>query len=164
MGEWFDAARSRPKLRVLGPVELHAGGELTKEVESRPAYFAELAAYLAAHPAGRTPNEVAADFGIQNNTLHTRLGQLRKWLGKKPDSDEWYLPNAVRIRGQQVYRIEGIIVDADLFRRLRARGEARGPEGIEDLRQALELVTGGPTTSLGVGGTAGSSTRRSTTT
>ena len=60
-------------------------GRQTKEVESRPAYFAELAAYLAAHPAGRTPNEVAADFGIQNNTLHTRLGQLRKWLGKQPD-------------------------------------------------------------------------------
>ncbi|QVT79193.1 hypothetical protein ENKNEFLB_01574 [Nocardioides aquaticus] len=87
---------------------------------------------------------MAADFGIQNNTLHTRLGQLRKWLGRQPASDEWYLPNAVRIRGQQVYRIEGIIVDADLFRRLRARGEARGPEGIEDLRRALELVTGRP--------------------
>ena len=144
LADWLDPAISRPKLRVLGPVELLAGGEKTKEVESRPAYFAELAAYLAAHPAGRTPNEVAADFGIQNNTLHTRLGQLRKWLGKQPDSDEWYLPNAVRIRGQQVYRIEGIIVDADLFRRLRARGEARGPEGIEDLRRALELVTGRP--------------------
>jgi LysM repeat protein len=144
LADWLDPAISRPKLRVLGPVELLAGGEKTKEVESRPAYFAELAAYLATHPAGRTPNEVAADFGIQNNTLHTRLGQLRKWLGKQPESDDWYLPNAVRIRGQQVYRIEGIIVDADLFRRLRARGEARGPDGIEDLRRALELVTGRP--------------------
>ena len=129
---------------MLGPVELRADGEKTKEVESRPAYFAELAAYLACHPHGRTPNEVAADFGIQNNTLHTRLGQLRKWLGKQPGTDEWYLPNALRIRGQQVYRIEGILVDADLFRRLRARGEARGPEGIEDLRRALDLVTGRP--------------------
>lgn len=144
LAEWLDPATGRPKLRVLGPVELVAGGERTKEVESRPAYFAELAAYLTAHPAGRTPNEVAADFGVQNNTLHTRLGQLRKWLGKQPGTDEWYLPNAVRVRGQQVYRVEGVLVDADLFRRLRARGEARGPEGIDDLRQALELVTGRP--------------------
>lgn len=144
VSQWFDPATSRPKLRVLGPVELNADGEKTKEVESRPAYFAELAAYLACHPAGRTPNEVAADFGIQNNTLHTRLGQLRKWFGKQPGTDEWYLPNALRIRGQQVYRIEGILVDADLFRRLRARGEARGPEGIGDLRRALDLVTGRP--------------------
>ena len=144
MAEWLDPATSRPKLCVLGPVELHADGEKTREVESRPAYFAELAAYLAAHPAGRTPNEVAADFGIQNNTLHTRLGQLRKWLGKQPGTDEWYLPNALRIRGQQVYRLEGVLVDAELFRRLRARGEARGPEGIEDFRRALSLVAGRP--------------------
>ncbi|WP_162252163.1 MULTISPECIES: LysM peptidoglycan-binding domain-containing protein [unclassified Nocardioides] len=144
LDEWGDPDSSRPKLTVLGPVELHAVGEKSAEVDSRPAYFAELAAYLTAHPAGRTPNEVAADFGIQNNTLHTRLGQLRKWLGKRPDIDEWYLPNAVRVRGQQVYRIHGVLVDADLFRRLRSRAEARGPSGIDDLKQALELVVGMP--------------------
>lgn len=144
LAEWLDPASSRPKLTVLGPVELHAVGEKSAEVDSRPAYFAELAAYLTAHPAGRTPNEVAADFGIQNNTLHTRLGQLRKWLGKHPDTDEWYLPNAVRVRGQQVYRVEGVLVDADLFRRLRSRAEALGPSGIDDLKRALELVEGMP--------------------
>jgi nucleoid-associated protein YgaU len=144
LAEWLDPTASRPKLRVLGPIELHADGEKTQEVESRPAYFAELAAYLVSHPQGLTPNEVAADFGIQNNTLHTRLGQLRKWLGRQSDTGEWYLPNALRIRGRQVYRIDGILLDADLFRRLRARGEARGPEGIEDLRRSLELVTGKP--------------------
>ena len=126
LAEWDDPAATRPKLRVLGPIELHAVGERTREVESRPAYFAELAAYLAGHPAGRTPNEVAADFEVQNNTLHTRLGQLRKWLGKKPDGEDWYFPPAQRVRGQQVYRLDGVLVDADLFRRLRARGEARG--------------------------------------
>ena len=144
LAEWEDPTASRPKLRVLGPVELHADGERTTEVESRPAYFAELAAYLVSHPQGLTPNQVAADFGIQNNTLHTRLGQLRKWLGRRPDTGEWYLPNALRIRGQRVYRIDGILADAELFRRLRARGEARGPEGIEDLHRSLELVTGKP--------------------
>ena len=144
LADWDDPDSPRPKLRVLGPVELHAVGEQTKEVESRPAYFTELTAYLACHPEGLTPNQVAADFGIQNNTLHTRLGQLRKWLGKQPGSDEWHLPPAQRVRGQQVYQLAGVLTDADLFRRLRARGEARGAEGIDDFQLALELVAGRP--------------------
>jgi nucleoid-associated protein YgaU len=144
LGEWLDPASTRPKLRVLGPIELHAAGEKSKEVESRPAYFAELAAYLSCHPEGVTPSRAAADFGLQHNSLHTRLGSLRKWLGTRDGSDEWYLPEARRVRGQAVYRVEGLLCDADLFRRLRARGEARGPEGIEDLHRALELVAGSP--------------------
>jgi LysM repeat protein len=142
--DWADPHTKRPRLRVLGPVELRGVGEQTKDVERRPAYYAELAAYLACHPNGQTPNRVAADFGIQNNSLHTRLGELRKWLGKKPGTDEWYLPAAQRVRGQQVYRLSEVLVDADLFRRLRARGEALGPRGIDDFRRALELVTGQP--------------------
>lgn len=142
--DWADPDTQRPRLRVLGPVELRAVGEQTKDVERRPAYYAELAAYLACYPDGQTPNRVAADFGIQNNSLHTRLGELRKWLGKKPGTDEWYLPAAQRVRGQQVYRLSEVLVDADLFRRLRGRGEALGPRGIDDFRRALELVKGQP--------------------
>jgi hypothetical protein len=144
LADWADPQSMRPKLRVLGPVELRAVGEKTKEVEGRPAYYAELAAYLACHPEGLTPNQVAAVFGIQNNTLHTRLTGLRKWLGKKPSTDEWYLPAAQWLRGQQVYQLSDVLVDADLFRRLRARGEALGPRGIDDFRRALELVSGQP--------------------
>ena len=50
----------------------------------------------------------------------------------------------MRVRGRQVYRLDDVLVDGELFRRLRARGEARGPEGIEDFKHALELVAGRP--------------------
>jgi hypothetical protein len=37
-----------------------------------------------------------------------------------------------------------VLVDAELFRRLRLRALARGPDGIADSKAALELVTGPP--------------------
>jgi hypothetical protein len=37
-----------------------------------------------------------------------------------------------------------MLLDADLFRRLRLRGVTRGPDGIPDLEAALDLVTGVP--------------------
>jgi LysM repeat protein len=149
LADWADPACPRPKLRVIGPVELHAAGEQTNGVQRRPAYFAELAAYLACRPDGATPDQMATAFGLQHNSLHSRVGELRKWLGTKSGSDAEYLPNSMatqarRTRGHAVYQLDGLLCDADLFRRLRARGEARGPHGIDDLRYALELVAGEP--------------------
>lgn len=144
LAAWVDPSDTRPKLQVLGPVDLRAVGEKTKEVDTRPAYFVELAAYLVCYPNGRTPDQVAADFGIQNNSLHTRMGQLRKWMGLNPATGDFRLPIAQRVRGKLLYQVFDVISDADLFRRLRSRGEARGPEGIEDFRLALELVVGRP--------------------
>jgi DNA-binding SARP family transcriptional activator len=37
-----------------------------------------------------------------------------------------------------------VLVDADLFRQLRARAEVRGDDGLPDLLAALELVSGPP--------------------
>jgi len=71
----------------------------------------------------------------------------RDWLGANPRTSRPHLPFAY---GDEVYRIEDLLLDADLFRRLRIRGTARGPEGITDLTAALQLVTGAPFDGRGV--------------
>jgi hypothetical protein len=68
---------------------------------------------------------------------------VRKWLGKDPATSLDYLPSAMA-PGYASYRIDGALIDAELFRRLRLRGLARGADGIEDLWSALRLVTGEP--------------------
>lgn len=43
-----------------------------------------------------------------------------------------------------MYLVRDLLSDADLFRRLRLRGEASGADGLNDLAAALRLVTGVP--------------------
>lgn len=149
LADWFDPDTPRPRLRLLGPVELRATGERTSEVRRRPAYFVEVAAYLATRDHGAAPEQVANAFNVQPRTIHSRVGTLRKWLGTDPATGDWYLPESTRspsakARGVPVYEMVGMLTDADLFKRLRTRGQTRGPDGIEDLISALSLVDGPP--------------------
>jgi nucleoid-associated protein YgaU len=157
LAEWAGRQLGRPHLRLLGPVEVHVKGDRPYDVERRPAYYTELVAYLATRPQGATPQQMAEAFNIQTNTLHSRIGTLRKWLGTDESSDTWHLPESTlsqagKARGVPVYQVTGLLCDADLFKRLRLRGQARGQDGIGDLIAALALVAGTPFDQLRPGG------------
>ena len=89
---------------------------------------------------------IAEAFHIGQPRARTDIGHLREWLGKDPRTGEWHIPK----QGDHPeaewhgYQVDGLLVDVDLFRRLRARGQARGADGIADLVQALQLVSGKP--------------------
>jgi hypothetical protein len=96
-----------------------------------------------------TGDQVAAALGITVERARTVISTLRLWLGTNPATGSPHLPDAksspqARARGVGLYLVEDLLVDADLFRRLRARGLARGRDGIADLETALQLVTGRP--------------------
>jgi len=148
LAAWFAPDTNRPKLTLLGPVSAKAHGQA---LAGRKAYYSELLTYLALRRRhGVTPDEVAEAFNLKAPRVRIDVKVVRDWLGINPDTDTKHLPDApdapaTKVRGVNVYQVDdGLLVDADLFRRLWARGQARGPAGIDDLRRALHLVTGRP--------------------
>ena len=143
---WLSEACPLPRLRLLGPVRATTRG--TPLVKRKP-YMTELLTFIALHPHGVTPAEVAEAFDITPAKVREYVRLVREWLGTNPRTREPHLPDAryganATLRGAPAYEVVDLLVDFDLFRRLRARGQARGPEGIDDLRTALRLVTGRP--------------------
>lgn len=146
---WFAQECPLPRLTLLGPVDARTRGAVVQAITKRKPYFVELLAFLALHPAGVTGSAVADAFSISASRARTDLGYLRKWLGTNPRTGREHLPPAnaspsYQETGVKTYEVEDVLVDADLFRRLRARAEARGPEGMDDLKAALRLVHGLP--------------------
>ena len=146
LAAWFSPDCDLPRLTLLGPVQVRAHG---KAIAKRKAYYTELVAYLATRAYGATEDEVADAFAITPARAREVMGTVRAWLGPNPRTGTLHLPHAResaagKRRGVGVYEIDGLLVDADLFRRLRVRGQARGSDGIADLRRALTLVTGQP--------------------
>lgn len=148
-----------PKLTILGPIKARVGRQgKPVVVAKRRAYYTELLIFLATRVRGATTDEVAEAFGISTNRVRKDISVLREWLGTNPRTGRRHVPEATRtrsaaLRGTGAYEVEDLLVDADLFRRLRARGEARGGEaGIQDLRTALDLVAGEPLSLLKNGG------------
>ncbi len=146
------AAGTRPHLRLLGPIQARTGTTGTPTVVAkRKAFYTELLAFLVLHPQGVTIDQVVDAFGSDATQMRVHLSKVRSWLGLHPTTGVNYLPDATKspagiARGMGIYQLIGVLADIDLFRRLRARGQARGPEGLSDMQAALALVTGEPFT------------------
>jgi len=153
LAEWRNPQSALPKLQLLGPVTVIAQGDPPSAVAERRAYFNELVTFLALHPTGVSSRQVREAFGITQSRARTDLGYIRTWFGTDPRTGELHLPAATtspahRDRGTNGYQLTDVLVDLDLFRRLRARAQARGADGMGDLVAALELVRGEPFSDL----------------
>ena len=155
LADWLDPDSGTPKLTLLGPVHLHAGGERPPK---RISYHTEVAAFLATREHGATAEQVAAAFDVATTSIYSRINTVRAWLGTNPRTGHKYLPDSTqssagKARGVGVYQLVGVLVDADLFTRLRCRALALGgPRGLAYLQAALDLVTGAPFEQLREGG------------
>jgi len=125
------ASGTRPHLRLLGPIQARTGttGNPTV-VAKRKAFYAELLAFLALHPNGVSTDQLVDAFATDAVQMRVHLSRLRIWLGVDRATGENYLPEATKspaaiARGMGVYQLVDVLTDIDLFRRLRARAQAR---------------------------------------
>jgi nucleoid-associated protein YgaU len=143
---WFAEDCALPRLALLGPVRARTRG---RPLAKRKPYMTAVLAYLSSRPHGVTPDELADAMNVSVGKARVYATVIREWLGTNPRTGEPHLPDARRApeaqtRGIGVYQVQDLLVDADLFRRLRLRGQTRGAEGIPDLIRALDLVQGPP--------------------
>ena len=149
LARWDSPVSVAPKVTLLGPVTVRTLGDATATAHRRP-YYVEFLAYLALHPNGVTAEKLAEDLCIRPQKARSDLSIIRKWLGQSR-AGKPFLPRAQQTHQDGVpatYALDGVLCDLDLFRRLRARGQSRGAEGIADLIAALHLVSGEPFTDL----------------
>ncbi|MEU4472438.1 LysM peptidoglycan-binding domain-containing protein [Micromonospora sp. NPDC023888] len=140
---WRERDRHRPRISVLGAVSVEAPGPVP---DQRRRFHAELIVYLAQRGARGASAEQLTDAlwpdqQVKDASRRVAITRARRWLGETTDGTAW-LPE---MGSDRLYRLApGYLLDWHLFRRLRSRGESRGPAGVKDLRAALELVQGAP--------------------
>ncbi|SDY73677.1 LysM domain-containing protein [Modestobacter sp. DSM 44400] len=149
LSDWADPSSPRPKLTLLGPVRVRAQGSLP-ERNPRRQFYTEIVAYLATRPDGVISERYATAIWpdepdvVGKTKVRQSISVVRAWLGTEPATGADYLPSGLTAAAAGRYRIDNILIDAELFRRLRVRGLARRAEGIADLSAALDLVSGRP--------------------
>jgi LysM repeat protein len=140
---WMQADLSRPRISILGPVEIASPGEVPAQ---RQRFYEEMVLFLTqrgARGADRDQLEdaLAPHRALADEPLRVIISRARRWLGENPAGEPWLMDLGADNR----YRLaDGCLFDWHLFRRLRTRGEANGRDGVPDLRAALELVRGAP--------------------
>lgn len=150
LAEWWADSCPRPRLQVFGPTRVRVGpGGEPGAAAATLSLCTEIVAFLATRPDGVTTQEVADAFNIKELRVRKNMSIVRAWLGINPKTGRPFMPKSTESeraheRGVGLYLIESLLSDADLFRRLRLRGESRGADGISDLRTALRLVNGTP--------------------
>ncbi len=141
--DWYDEDSPRPKVTLLGPTRVRAGGSLPAD-KPREEWHTEVVVYLSMHGRGVTGERAREDLWANDpgpRKLRDTMAKVRQWLG--PD----YLPDA---SSDGTYATTGLLVDGELFRRLRLRAIAASDhERVEYLRRALALVQGPPLTGRG---------------
>lgn len=143
LAAWASGDTTRPRIGILGPVQIAGAGQQPRE---RHRFYAEFIVYLASRgaqgsTAAQLEDAIWRDQTASSRSRRSAISHARAWLGETPDGGLW-MP---RMAGAQPYHlVEGCLFDWVLFRRLRARGEARGADGAADLRAALDLVRGAP--------------------
>lgn len=124
-----------PFLRLFGPVRLEgAHGEPPTRAAGR---CLEYCAWLLEHPGSTAPDMARALF-VSDGTRRSNLSRLRTWLGDTP-TGEPYLPDAYSGR---IALHPGVSSDWAELRAIVDRGVNDVAD--DELRAALELVTGAP--------------------
>ncbi|MFI8528606.1 LysM peptidoglycan-binding domain-containing protein, partial [Promicromonospora sukumoe] len=94
---WFDPDQHRrPRLMLLGPVTATAYGRITEHTARLKALHVETLAYLALHPRGVTPTQLADDFAIVTGRGRSLVTGVRAWLGTDPATGRPYVPDATK--------------------------------------------------------------------
>lgn len=154
LADWFADTCDRPRLRILGPVEARCGpGGRPEATTNHLAMLTEILSVLATRQHGATTDELAEAIGIEPGRIRKEVMLLRDWLGDNSRTGRRFVPDArhtqaARAAGRSTYQVEDLLVDADLFARLRSRARSRGEGGMSDLQTALTLVAGEPLTRL----------------